>query len=104
MSASPEELSIALTAIERSEQPLLSWGVVDGSMTEDEAIELLEGACPGDDGEELLEEMEFARLIRVLPDGRVRSRSAETVRLATKLRQWFHKKPWTSKHVQVQQA
>lgn len=96
MSASPEELSIALTAIERSEQPLLSWGVVDGSMTEDEAIELLEGACPGDDGEELLEEMEFARLIRVLPDGRVRSRSAETVRLATKLRQWFHKKPWTS--------
>jgi hypothetical protein len=96
MSPSVEQLSIALSAIERAEQPLLSWGVVDGSMTEDEAIELLERAFPGEEGEELLEAMEFARLIRLLPDGRVRSRSAETVRLATTLRQWFHKKPWTS--------
>lgn len=96
MSQSAAVLSVALSAIERAEQPLLSWGVVDGSMTEDEAIDLLERACPEEDGEELLEAMEFARLIRVLPDGRVRSRSAETVRLATKLRQWFHKKPWTS--------
>lgn len=91
-----EQLSVALSAIERAEQALLSWGVVDGAMTEQEAVAILEAALPEEDGDDVLEAMEFAQLIRVLPDRRVRSRSAETVRLAVNLRQWFHEKPWRS--------
>jgi hypothetical protein len=92
----PDILSRALTAIERAELPLLSWGVVNGALTEDEAIRLLGDELVDEDPDELLDALESARLIRFLDHGRLRSRSAETVRLAALLRQWFHKRPWES--------
>lgn len=89
-------LARALTAVESHELPLLSWGIVDGSFTQDEILTLLEAAEPTTDPEDLLDDLVDQGLIveQGLTNTRYRTRMAETVRLAAGLRQWFHGKDW----------
>lgn len=94
-------LARALTAVESHELPLLSWGIVDGSFTQDEILTLLEAAEPTTDPEDLLDDLVDQGLIveQGLTNTRYRTRMAETVRLAAGLRQWFHGKDWrTASH------
>ncbi|MFI7073406.1 protein DpdJ [Micromonospora sediminicola] len=76
----------ALTAIELQEAELLAWGAVGAEWTEDELLALL-----ADHGEptELLRDLVDAALVVRSPAGGYRSRSAETVRLLSMLRQAF---------------
>lgn len=90
----PQTLAEALTELEVAEQPLLTWGVTNGAFSEDEVLRLLGSKFPDLDPEDLLDALEAARLVRVLDGNRVRTRAAETVRLATSLRQWFHGRDW----------
>ena len=93
-----ENLRRVLDELEKREMPLLSWGVTDGSLTEAELEELVRTAAPDEDTDEMIDEL-LARLFIVekgLAERRYRSRMAETVRLATKLRQWFPRQPWTT--------
>ena len=85
-----------LNEVERRELPLLTWGVTDGTLTEAELEAIISTTAPNEDPDEILDEMLQRRLIasQGLSDKRYRSRMAETVRLATTLRQWFHGRPW----------
>ena len=89
-------LSDVLNELEARELPLLSWGITNGSFSEDELFAVLEMLRPSEDPEELLEQLLHARLLveRGLAGGRFRTRMAETVRLASHLRQWFHGRDW----------
>jgi hypothetical protein len=84
---------LLLDRIEALEMRSLAWGFTSGSLTEDEAIELLEGGA-----EDALEELLEARLVieqTSLSGGqRYRSRFAEAVRLITANRQLFPNRPW----------
>ncbi|MEX3990820.1 protein DpdJ [Paraburkholderia sp. EG286A] len=95
-------LIACLDALEQRELPLLSWGVVDSAITHDELVELVtpileeatdEGLCTYFDADAVIDEMARRVLVTCVDDGepRYRSRMAETIRLASKLRQWFPK-------------
>ncbi|WP_304412407.1 protein DpdJ [Nocardia sp. 348MFTsu5.1] len=92
------DLGRILNDIESHELPLLSWGVSDGSLTETELEQLIQRVAPGEDVDSVIDELLDRRLLFAtgVTDQRFRSRMAETVRLAVRLRQWFHGKPWTS--------
>ena len=89
-------LSDVLNELEARELPLLSWGITSGSFSEDELLGLLETLKPSEDPEDLLEQLIYAGLLveRGLAGDRFRTRMAETVRLASNLRQWFHGRDW----------
>ena len=91
-----ERLLAVLGELETGELPLLSWGVTTGSFAEDELLNLLEKHEPSADPEELLEELEQAGLVfgHGIAHPQYRTRMAETVRLASSLRQWFHGRDW----------
>lgn len=93
-----EVLRAVLNGVERRELPLLSWGVSDGSLTEAELEELIEEFAPGEDVDTVLDALIDRGLLFAsgVTEQRFRSRMAETVRLAARLRQWFHGRPWTS--------
>lgn len=85
-----------LDEIEKREMPLLSWGVVGGSFTDEELLTLLEDLRPDEDPEDLLDallEHQFV-VARGTSGDRFRSRMAETVRLAVGLRQWLPSNTW----------
>jgi hypothetical protein len=89
-----------LDAVERRELRLLSWGVVDGAFTECEVQEIY-NALNGVErtlNDSKLELLASRMLIPVRGNGEnvYRSRSAETVRLASRLKQWLHGKPWSA--------
>jgi hypothetical protein len=85
----------ALTRIELRETALLSWGVVDAAFTRAELITLLEEDLPaGENSADVIDELVDALLVIDTPDGRYRSRMAETMRLLTTLRQTFPNRPW----------
>ena len=95
-------LIACLDALEHRELPLLSWGVVEAAITHDELAELVEplfsramsgGSCTYFDVDAVIEEMVRRVLVVSIDDSkpRYRSRMAETIRLASKLRQWFPK-------------
>jgi RAD3-like DEAD/DEAH box helicase/helicase-like protein len=82
----------ALSAIERQEQRLLAWGVTARGLTEDEAIDAVRSAG-ADDPALVLDRLTQRQVVARyrLPDGQavLRSRMAETIRLASALRQWM---------------
>lgn len=90
-----------LGTIERSEAALLSWGLVDGFSSEDELIDRADALLATHDawnlfsgGLAMLDEMERRGLLfrwNVAGAMRYRSRMAEGVRLAARLRQLFPK-------------
>lgn len=96
MTSSDEDIRAALTAIERAELPLLSWGVTSGTLTEAELETLLRSAVPGADVDDLIDSLLSRGLIlsKGLSDERYRSRMAETTRLTASLRQWFVNRDW----------
>lgn len=89
-----------LDSIENIEMKSLEWGFTDGSLSENEALELAnvingEGE---EDGDDLIEELINAKLVFELrnssADVKIRSRFAEFMRLAASARQLFPNKPW----------
>jgi len=94
----PTEAGALLDAIEEIETRSLLWGFVDGSLSEDEALQLARGVGGDEHAEAMLEVLLEARLLLQVgsPDGavRLRSRYAETVRLLVRLRQLFPGRPW----------
>ena len=74
------------------------WGFVDGSLSEEEALDLARRVGTTDQAEDLLTSLLEDGLLHevVSPDGsvRFRSRYAETVRLLVRLRQLFPGRPW----------
>lgn len=91
-------LADVLNELEERELPLLSWGITNGSFSEDELVALLQELRPSEDPEDLLEQLLDAGLLveRGISGDRFRTRMAETVRLASHLRQWFHGRDWRS--------
>ena len=85
-----------LNELEARELPLLTWGVTNGAYSEGEILSVLSSARPEDDSEELLERLLTSGLVieRGVTGDQLRTRMAETVRLARHLRQWFHDKDW----------
>ena len=86
------DLLDVLNELESRELPLLTWGVTDGAFDEDEILGLLESLRADADPEDLLEQLLETGLVfqRGLLGNKLRTRMAETVRLARHLRQWFH--------------
>ena len=93
-SAGSTNIDRLLTAIESAELPLLSWGVVHASFTEEEILEVIEKVENQEDPDDLLDELVDRRLVVQTLEGQFRSRMAETLRLTTQLRQWFPGKRW----------
>ncbi len=90
----------ALEVLEQLEYKSLSWGYVDGSLSESEAELAITDEFgrfnindnPGD----ILDELVAAKLVRTWrePDRRYRTRFAELVRLLIRSRQLLHRKKW----------
>lgn len=85
-----------LDLLERREDALLGWGVVDGGFEEQELLDLVDAYLldhdPTSDAHEVIESMHASALLivdRALDPPRWRTRSAEAVRLAARLRQVF---------------
>jgi hypothetical protein len=89
-----------LNELEKIEMMSLEWGFVDGSLSEDEVIDLAKRFCGDLDVEDVLEELLDAKLIFEFraagASERYRSRFAEMTRLLASLRQLFDRKPWQS--------
>ena len=88
-----------LTKLEQIESRLLSWGMVDGSFSDDEVIDLADDFLDAHDtwtelesGDELVDLLEERRLLfqfQQAGETRWRTRMAESVRLLARLRQLF---------------
>jgi hypothetical protein len=78
--------------------PLLTWGVTNGTFSESELENVIRSVASGDDVDELIDALIDDGLIvsKGIGELRYRSRMAETVRLATTLRQWFHGRDWST--------
>jgi hypothetical protein len=95
------DAEMALNAIERDEMSALTWGFVDASISETDAEKAIEDyfsehSLPCDPVE-LLDSLVDLKLVRMWRKGNVRryrSRFAEFVRLAARLRQLFPSQPW----------
>lgn len=87
-----------LNEVEKRELPLLTWGVTSGTLSEAELEEIVSSVAPDEDIDEVLDALIDRGLMvpKGLVEERYRSRMAETVRLATSLRQWFHGRDWTT--------
>ena len=85
-----------LNEVEKRELPLLTWGVTNGSLSESELEAIIRSAAPDEDVDEILDALIEQGLVvpKGIAEERYRSRMAETVRLATTLRQWFHGRDW----------
>ncbi|MCG8917388.1 DEAD/DEAH box helicase [Actinokineospora sp. PR83] len=89
-----------LNELENRELPLLSWGVTDGALSQDEVVESIETALathprsPGDlPGSQVLQHMLTRGLLTLIPGSNppaYRTRMAEALRLMAHLRQLFH--------------
>jgi hypothetical protein len=89
-----------LSDLERAEARLLAWGVVDGAMSEEEILALIEQATVhhglAELPDDVLEDLIGRRLVFEVSDihGGYRTRMAEAVRLFARLRQWMHGRAW----------
>ena len=89
----------ALGALEALEQLSLSWGYVDGSLSEADAEAAISAALPSANqaAAVLLDDLVDAKLVRRFRAGqerRHRTRFAELVRLLVRSRQLFGNRPW----------
>ncbi len=93
-----DTLTHVLDRLEQREARLLAWGIVDGAFTDDELRQEVESILKDNgDIEEVIDELEDRRLLfRGRRDGERtwRTRMAETVRLASRLRQLFPGRDW----------
>lgn len=93
-----------LSFVERSEERLLSWGFYEISLSASEVTELFHNEAPvslRDEAAELdqqgrpldliIDDLATDGLLYRLPNGNYRTRFGETIRLLSRLRQWF---PW----------
>ena len=99
MSETEARLLEVLGDLERAEARLLAWGVVDGAMSEDEILGLIEEARErhglAELADNILEELIERRLVFEVDDIEgYRTRMAEAVRLFARLRQWMHGRTW----------
>lgn len=87
-----------LNGIESHEMPLLSWGVTSGALSEHELEQLIERLAPDEDVDTVIDALLERGLVFAsgVTEQRFRSRMAETVRLAARLRRWMHGRPWTA--------
>ncbi len=90
-----------LSILERREEPLLAWCIVDGGFSYDELYEHASAFISTTEAmvspEQLLSEMQARKLLFEFPCGGrsiYRTRMAETVRLLSTLRQWFPNSDW----------
>ena len=88
-----------LNELERLERRLLAWGIVEISFTKEEVVSLAEKLFPTTDAECLVRTLVDQRLLferrqRGADELIYRSRSAETVRLLSYLKQWMRGKDW----------
>ena len=91
-----DDIRRVLNEVEKRELPLLTWGVTNGTLNEPELEDLVQKVATGADVDDMLDALIDRGLIvaKGLAEERYRSRMAETVRLATSLRQWFHGRDW----------
>ncbi|MGY2129382.1 protein DpdJ [Blastococcus sp. SYSU DS0617] len=89
-------ISSALDALESLEDPLLCWGVVDGGLTDDELIQVLDRVIldagefdTPDDLAEILQQQGLLVYDDSASPGLWRTRNGETLRLLARLRQIF---------------
>ncbi len=101
-----DDIRRALNEVEKRELPLLTWGVTNGTLTEAELEDIVRTVAPDEDTDEMLDALIDRGLIvaKGLAEERYRSRMAETVRLATSLRQWFHGRDWRTAPALVSDA
>lgn len=97
------KIDIALGALETREMSSLTWGFVDQSLGEEEALEVISSALSqaslSDAPDDVLDELCGASLVRMLHlsgERRYRTRFAELLRLLARLRQWFPTQAWQS--------
>src|SRR5262245_1915749 len=90
-----------LGEIERGEARLLTWGVVDTAMSDDELLAVIQESADGRgyraNADDILDALLEAGLVleaRDVGPEQYRSRMAEAVRLFARLRQWFHGRTW----------
>lgn len=85
-----------LNEVEKRELPLLTWGVTNGTLSEAELGAIIRSAAPDQDVDDTLDALLDLGLVvaKGIVEERYRSRMAETVRLTTSLRQWFHGRDW----------
>lgn len=87
--------------LERNEARLLTWGVVDAAMAEEEVLACIQASVEYRDADVDLEELfntllEAGLLLEARDVGpeHYRTRMAEAVRLFARLRQWLHGRTW----------
>jgi hypothetical protein len=92
---SQSDLAQALTRVELREAALLSWGAVDARFTRAEMLAIIEDGLPSHlTPADVLDRMIQNVLIVDTPEGGLRSRMAETMRLLATLRQSFDNRRW----------
>ena len=87
----------ALDLLEELDTRNLAWGLVDESWTHDQVCDVLLERWPDRDADTLVTALIDASLLVQLPrswPSRYRTRMAESVRLFTRLRQLFARRPW----------
>ncbi len=83
-----------LDELEEQEAKLLGWGVAEVAHTSKEVEDVVRALLPGVSPSEGVAGLVGHGLLLQTADGRYRTRTAETVRLASSLRQWFGSGPY----------
>src|SRR5262245_6335760 len=91
-----DDLRRVLNEVEKLELPLLTWGVTNVTLSETELDAVVQAVAPAHHLDDTNDSLVDEGLVvpKGLAEQRYRSRMAETVRLATSLRQWFHGRDW----------
>jgi hypothetical protein len=84
-----ESLLLVLDELEDREARLLSWGVAEVTLSRSEVVEAIGKVDPDSSPDAVLERLLSHHLLVSVPPNLFRTRTAETVRLASGLRQWF---------------
>lgn len=99
MTSAERALVVALDTLEDVDARYLVWGLVDESWQESELLGRIEGALPETDARQILRLLVDEGLVVEVPGSyprRYRTRMAEAMRLLSRLRQLFPRRPWRS--------